>query len=239
MNDNLKLWRRVEKTDVTKTKTKTQINKDGGKRNITTINPMYQNKIATREFGIQGIGWGVYPESEKFFETKLDETILLNYDAILFFNFEGEQGEIGIHSSVRLAYRTSGGYIKIDDEARKKVVTDAKTKGLSELGINSDVFMGQFDDDDYIATRTAETQIEQSENKEEFLKEKLSEIYKKADDAIKLFQKLPSVATLESQKNSFLSRIKRDLTAYNFDPNKFDAKILSAYEKRKLELNKK
>ena len=38
-----------------------------------------------------------------------------------------------------------------DDDAVKKVATDALTKGLSRLGFNSDVFEGLFDDNKYVA----------------------------------------------------------------------------------------
>ena len=38
----------------------------------------------------------------------------------------------------------------LDDEAPKKAMTDAMTKGFSHLGMSADVFMGKFDNDKYV-----------------------------------------------------------------------------------------
>lgn len=145
---NLDLWDKVQKTDPAFTKKASK-----GQYNFTSISPVYQFKNATEQFGIQGIGWGVKIGSEIFTETTYgDTTVILTYDAVLFFNYNGERGEIPIHAGEKLAYVTNGGkgYLKIDEEIRKKVVTNAKTKGLSELGFNADIFMGQYEDMDYV-----------------------------------------------------------------------------------------
>lgn len=170
MDNNLKLWDSIGKTDPAHTKTAKK-----GQYSFTAITPMSQFKAATKAFGIQGIKWGIKIGSEKFHEKPIGETILLNYDATLFFEFEGEKGEIPIHATEKLCYKTQGasGYLKIDDEARKKVVTNAKTKGLSELGFNADVFMGEFDDREYVELRKTEVRLENADN---FNEEQLKEI---------------------------------------------------------------
>lgn len=157
MNENMKLWNQVQKTDPDYTIDVTE------PRKMTSISPMYRFMRATEVFGVQGIGWGVIPESERFEERQIGETVLLSYDAILFFDFEGKRGEIPIHATERLAYKTRTGYLKIDDDARKKVVTNAKTKGLSELGFSADIFLGEFDDPKYIEDRRSEVASEQDE----------------------------------------------------------------------------
>ena len=161
MVNNLKLWGMVGKTDPANTK---QAKK--GQYSFTAIAPMSQFKEATKAFGIQGIKWGIKIGSEVFHEKAIGETILLNYDAILYFEFEGEKGELSIHATEKLCYKTQGssGYLKIDDEARKKVVTNAKTKGLSELGFNADIFMGEFDNHEYVELRKTEVKLDNAEN---------------------------------------------------------------------------
>jgi hypothetical protein len=57
---------------------------------------------------------------------------------------------------------------KLDDECFKKVTTDALTKGLSKLGFNADVFMGQYDDNKYVA------QMKKEFSKEEKKKTKMT-----------------------------------------------------------------
>jgi hypothetical protein len=45
----------------------------------------------------------------------------------------------------------------IDDEAWKKLLTDTLTKGLSYFGCSSDVFLGCYDDNRYVAAANNET----------------------------------------------------------------------------------
>lgn len=169
-NENLKLWDAVQKTDPAFTK---QASK--GAHNFTSVAPMYQNKKATEQFGVQGIGWGVVVGSEVFTEKEYGTTTILSYDATLFFVIDGQRGEIPIHASEKSCYKTNGykgkeGYMKIDDEVRKKVVTNAKTKGLSELGFSADIFMGMFDDPNYVDYVNFEMGIEKADDRAEKIK---------------------------------------------------------------------
>ena len=114
---NLELWDSVSKTDPAFTKPAKK-----GQYNFTSITPVYQFKNATDMFGPQGIGWGVKIGSEVFQEKEYSTTIILSYDAILFYKWGGETGEIPIHASEKVCYQTQGpkGYMKIDDEALKE-----------------------------------------------------------------------------------------------------------------------
>jgi hypothetical protein len=40
--------------------------------------------------------------------------------------------------------------MRLDDDAPKKAMTDALTKGLSHLGVSADVFLGLYDDNKYV-----------------------------------------------------------------------------------------
>ncbi len=233
VNDNLGLWKLVEKTDTKHTKEAKK-----GQYKFTAIAPMSQFKKATEVFGIQGLNWGVVVGSEVFSETTIGTTVLLNYDAVMYFDFKGEKGQLPIHSTEKLAYMTNGGsgYLKIDDEARKKVVTNAKTKGLSELGFNADVFMGQFDNIEYVNSRRAEEELEASEDKDRFTAEKYGEIKKSVLEGIKAFEKLPAIKSLDNYKERLLANTRNKLNTYKFNPQSFDGSILAAYETRKQQL---
>jgi len=173
--NNLDLWDSVSKTDPAFTK---QASK--GAHNFTSVAPMYQNKKATEQFGVQGIGWGVVVGSEVFTEKEYGTTTILSYDATMFFILDGQRGEIPIHASEKSCYKTNGykgkeGYMKIDDEVRKKVVTNAKTKGLSELGFSADIFMGMFDDPNYVDYLNFEMSLEKADDREQESKNKIEE----------------------------------------------------------------
>lgn len=191
---NLKLWDGFSKTDPLYTKSGA---KDGYK--FTSIAPMYQIMQATKAFGPQGLGWGIAPQSERFTEQQIGDTTLLHYDATLFFMVDGQRGEIPIHASEKMAYITlkGKGYLKIDDEARKKVVTKAKTKGLSELGMCSDIFLGQFDNYEYLEARKAEAEVERAE---QYAGEKLDQNlkYKESiEGALRMINEAVSMNMLE------------------------------------------
>ena len=146
MNENMKLWNAVSTTDTKMTK-----NAKIGGRSITAIDPQYQRKLATEKFGPFGLGWGVEEETER--EQAFDDgTIMLFYKAVFWFEWEGKIGKFPIESAIKLAYMTRGSnaYLKVDEDATKKVATNALTKGLSKLGFNADVFMGKFDDNSYV-----------------------------------------------------------------------------------------
>lgn len=190
---NLDLWDKVKKTDPSYTKQGKK-----GAFTFTSIAPIYQFKNATEAFGVQGIGWGVVVGSEVFAEKEYGTTTILSYDATMFFTFDGVRGEIPIHASEKACYQTQGsnGYMKVDDEARKKVVTNAKTKGLSELGFNADVFMGQFEDRDYLQSISNEFAIEKAGGDIELKAAFEQEYLDWADDVKKLLSTAQTVNEL-------------------------------------------
>lgn len=133
-NKNMTLWNKVSQTDPKITK---KVNTRGG---FTAICAQAQLKKATEMFGSFGMGWGVKDET---FQQPI--TGIIVYQATLYYNTESGKGEFPIHSAAVLALNN-----KVDDDAVKKVATDALTKGLSKLGFNSDVFEGKFDDNKYV-----------------------------------------------------------------------------------------
>ena len=193
-DDNLKLWDSVSKTDPQYTKKAKK-----GAFHFTSIAPMYQVKMATKAFGIQGIGWGIVPSSETFTEREYGTTTILSYDAVLFFKVGDDRGEIPIHASEKSCYQTQGdkGYMKIDDEVRKKVVTNAKTKGLSELGFCSDIFMGLFDDPNYVDFRNYEESIIKAEGHEDEMTKKKLEFNEWCKAEVSVYPSMSSKPTLD------------------------------------------
>lgn len=159
--NNLQLWESVQRTD-------SRYTTEGKKKGytFTSIKPVYQFKQATKAFGINGISWGVEIGSEVFTHEQYGETTLLCYDAILFFKYNGDDGRIPIHAQEKASYRTNGNnsYVVVDEEARKKVVTNAMTKGLSTLGFSADIFMNLFDDVEYQEIVNAEIRLEEAED---------------------------------------------------------------------------
>lgn len=136
-NENLKLWRSVEKTNPNYTK---RANVKGN--NITSIAPQFQILNATEKFGVYGITWGFKNISIDYTLTEL--TGLIYWSATFFF----PNGEFPATNSISV-WR-DGAKTKPDDQFAKKVETDSLTKCLSKLGFNADIFLGKFDDVRYL-----------------------------------------------------------------------------------------
>lgn len=144
MSENLKLWNAVSHTDPKFTKTF-----NNGTYSGTAIDPQWQAMKATEAFGMFGVGWGLREEVYRL-EKLDDKTTLMLYTGVLWYQYDGKTGEFPVTSSVRIMYQAKSERMIYDDEASKKVQTNAISKGLSRLGFSADVFLGQFDDSKYV-----------------------------------------------------------------------------------------
>jgi len=180
---NMQIWNRVEKTD-------TRFTKDAkvGGQQITSLNGTAMIMKATEVFGPVGIGfgWKVTEErfdkgAEMFFgegEKRASLGFELNHTVkILFwFKIDGERGELEQYGCTPYLYKSKFG-TTTDGEAPKKSLTDAIKKSLSMLGFSADVFLGMFDDRDYVQQRQEEEAIEQAVDKD-------AEIARQAQDRL-------------------------------------------------------
>lgn len=132
---NLSLWEAYKTTDSDMVRFS-----EKDKRQIKTAPPQHRKMLATKAFGPYGLGWGIDADSEVFERIEIQGTYLLHYQAKMFYTLNDKKSVFKIHSSVKEAYTTQKGYLKVDDEAMKKVVTDALTKGLSNLGFCADLY---------------------------------------------------------------------------------------------------
>ena len=141
--NNLKVWREVEKTNPKFTK-ETSL----GGRKITSINPTFQIKNATDVFGMYGKGFGLENLKHEFKEFGTTTLLILHCD--FFYFLEEKKHSFELSGSIKMAYVSKTGNQIIDDDAFKKIETDLTTKALSKLGFNADIFMGKFDDVKYL-----------------------------------------------------------------------------------------
>lgn len=142
MENNLELWKKVEKTNPKYTK---KANVKGNQ--ITSISPQFQIMNATEQFGVYGKSWGF---KNIILDYVLKDIGLVTFQATFFF----PGGEFEIINSISL-WRDNA-QTKIDDNFAKKLETDTLTKALSKLGFNADIFLGKFDDTRYLQEITKE-----------------------------------------------------------------------------------
>lgn len=167
--DNMRIWDQVEKTDPSATKEATV----SGQK-ITSIKGQHMIKKATEVFGPVGIGWGWTVVEERFDkggEIRKDTGEVIGNEVghtvriRLWFELDGKRGEVEQYGCTPFTYKSKWG-VTTDTEAPKKSLTDAVKKALAMLGFSADIFLGMYDDRDYVAQRAEEAAIEAAEDKE-------------------------------------------------------------------------
>lgn len=168
---NMKVWNQVETTDTRFTK-KAKVSG----QEITSLNGTAMLMKATSIFGPAGIGFGWKVLEERFdqgieiFSGEGDKRYSLGHTSnhtvrILFwYMLDGQRGEIESFGCTNYIYKSSYG-LSCDGEAPKKSATDAIKKALSALGFSADVFLGLFDDREYVQNLQEEQAIELAEDK--------------------------------------------------------------------------
>lgn len=152
--NNLSLWDSVSKTDPEFTKKVTQ---RGG---YTSISPQYQLKEATNVFGSYGVGFGF--ESIEFDFELAEATKLVLVKAVFFYVLDGKRITFPIMNS--WSYMQGS---KVDADFAKKAETNTMSKALSKLGFSADIFMGQYDDPEYVGMVKNEFALEKADDKSE------------------------------------------------------------------------
>lgn len=167
---NLILWRSVETTPPEMTKPVSY-----GKRRYTTIDPQWQLRRATSKWGPYGDRWGLRNISYEIRDVKkIEKVSLLSKEGV-----PGEKPDDPVKvTSVRFTeqmveyieqvmFLRAEFFYPIDDqevsfpiinddrfkpgdETFKKLLTNTRSKALSWLGFSADVFLGKFDDTNYV-----------------------------------------------------------------------------------------
>lgn len=211
--NNLRIWDRVDKTDTRYTKAA----KVGGQQ-ITSLSGTAMIMKATEIFGPAGLGFGWkvleerFDQGQEMISGEGDKRLVLGVELnhtvkILFwFELDGKRGEFEQYGCTRYLYKSNYG-TTTDGEAPKKSLTDAIKKSLSMLGFSADVFLGMFDDADYIEQRKDEEKIEQAENQETEKERQQAERLEFIRSTIETMGKALSVGELKKIHDSAVRRL--------------------------------
>lgn len=137
---NMKHWNNLCKSDPKYLK---QVS--FGQRNFTAIDPQYQVRMMTEEFGAVGEGWGWHNTTEVVHVSNGDSAVLAHVSV-----WHGTPANtFGPFTGCRKFFDAAKG--RMAEDAPKMAVTDGLTKALSHLGCNADVFLGEMDGNKYAA----------------------------------------------------------------------------------------
>ena len=139
---------------------------------------------------------------------------------------DGERGEFEQYGSTPYLYKSKYG-TTTDGEAPKKSLTDAIKKSLSMLGFSADVFLGMFDDKDYVNALADEQAIEQAEDK---VAEEERQRLERLEYIASVIESLKNAKTPKELK-SFHDVAVRRLTLRN--DNKAVTRIVREYDEQK------
>jgi len=151
MSNNLDFWNDVCETDPTFTK---EVKQRGG---FTSIDPQYQIREATRKFGTYGKGWGFDSINYDYQLFEVSGLVLVN--AVFFYVMNGEKSSFPINNAYAMK-SGAGEKARIDPDFAKKAETNTMSKALSKLGFSADVFLGHFDDPEYVNMMDAKARVE-------------------------------------------------------------------------------
>lgn len=229
-NDNLSIWKRVQRTDSRFTKPIEGMGFIG-----TSINGTYMIMRATEIFGPIGSGWNYEVIEEKLIDGKpltepvLDERnkqvatrFLRNGDGSLFceknhsvkikfwyITPNGTRAEFESYGATPYLYQTQYG-LKTDGEVIKKSLTDAIKKALSMLGFSSDVFMGMHDNPEYAATNKLESEIKAASDSAE----DVTRIRKELDEKFTKHTETMRSAVTQNELRGVASTLTREIATH-------------------------
>ena len=143
-HENMQIWNSICETDIKFMKTVTL------GRTFNTIDAQYQIRKMTETFGPIGIGWGYDATYE--FPTHGNVMMVVAFVTVWHGLPENKFGPVSGCRAFVSDEKVNGKPLVrriADEEATKSAMTDALTKALSHIGCDANVFLGQYDGNNY------------------------------------------------------------------------------------------
>jgi len=137
---NLDIWNNLCKSDPKYLK-----KVSFGSRSFTAIDPQYQVRMMTEQFGAIGEGWGWHNNTEFVAVSNGDSAVVANVTVW----HTSHSNSFGPFTGCRKFFDAAKG--RMAEDAPKMAITDGLTKALSHIGCNADVFLGEMDGNKYAA----------------------------------------------------------------------------------------
>lgn len=239
MMSNMDVWNGFEPTNPDYVKQNNQ-----GGRKSSSIKPVYMVKLATNAFGPIGVGWGYRVVEERFDNTapivlingdkasSKPPVYMMDGDRIVYEKthtiliemwIKGSDKTFSQFGHTRYSYMTKTGSLFIDHEYGKKSITDAMTKCLSLLGVCSDIYMGEFEDQGYQAASKLEHDLKKADDKDAEYVNKSEQFHAFIDDKIKAMSNCPNFNAMQSVYGLAVQKIDREAPILGI--NQAEAKV--------------
>ena len=138
MTNNLNIWDKLASSDPKYLK-----KVSFGSRSFTAIDPQYQVRKMTEQFGPVGEGWGWHNTTEIVPVSNGDSAVLAHVTV-----WHGTPANsFGPFTGCRKFFDAAKG--RMAEDAPKMAITDGLTKALSHIGCDADIFLGKMDGNKY------------------------------------------------------------------------------------------
>lgn len=235
---NMQIWNLVKETAASATKA---AKVDG--QQITSINGTYMVQRATEVFGPIGKGWGYEIIEERFddagpvYAKNGDgaQEIIGNHRIHtlrlrLWYLDGGERCTVEHYGHTPFTYRSKWG-LSVDENAPKKSLTDALKKCLSMLGFSADVFLGEWDDREYVAAAHTKDAIRKAEDKDQTYIAEKQKLIDWCEKEIKAYAMIPNRAALKGVYQGHCRHIERQCQALGLNRDGYLNRFREEYER--------
>jgi hypothetical protein len=237
-NKHMQIWDEVKETALSHTKTAAL-----GGRTVTSINGTYMVRRATEIFGPAGTGWGWEVIAERFDQgapifvdkVQVGHEVMHTIHLKLWYMADGERREISHYGHTPYIQSTKYGP-RSDMDAPKKSMTDAIKKCLSMLGFSADIFLGMYDDAEYVAAAHIKDQIERADNADEAVVNHRAEFMAWVQSEVDIYAKVPNAAALKSVLILAKRKASRQCQLLKVDYAEIEARLNQAAAARMAEL---
>ena len=194
--ENLCLWNKVKTPETKYTK---KVSMRGG---YTATSPQYLIMQATEHLGSYGSGFGL--STSNFDYSLLNEFRLAIHTATFFYILDGVRNEFPITNTVEVVSKNG----HVDTDYAKKVETNTLCKALSKIGFAADVYMGMFDDGNYLQEVESEQAIKNASDKDSERAKQAQELSDEFDKVIGQINNARSMSELEGLYKSLARKLK-------------------------------
>lgn len=244
--NNLYIWDYAGETDPTFSKSAAI-----GGYEFTSINHLWMVQKATELWGPIGGKWGYkilldeFNDGAPIYRKINNEEQLVCHESIhtcqIKLYYPGEDGSkntITEYGHTPYIYSSSFGP-KSDPEARKKSLSDAIKKSLSLLGICHDVYMGEFDNPEYVDALKNKFEIEKSVDADEKREELKLEFREWLSSQLRSYTLVPTQPSLDNLHRTLSKKAKSKAESVGIDPEQVIQKVNEAYKKASLIISEK
>jgi hypothetical protein len=151
---------------------------------------------------------------------------------------DGEKCSVEHFGHTPFTYRSKYG-LSVDDNAPKKSLTDAIKKCLSMLGFSADVFLGEWDDREYVEAARVKDQIKRADNKEQAQLDERQKFMEWCEREIGGFAMIPNRAALKGVFVKHAKHIESQCRVLGMNPDGYVNRFREEFDKADAALKEK